>query len=106
MPRRHPPPAALLLLLCCLVCAQELPTNGVNGYSLHPPYFNLAEGTKISATATCGEAEGGRPLEDLYCKLVGGPMSGDPSQTIQVLMGLTPPCIISLLVCYFVSGYV
>ncbi|KAM4691986.1 laminin subunit alpha-5 [Rhinophrynus dorsalis] len=77
---------------CCLLLligflrhgsAQELPTNGVNGYSLHPPYFNLAEGTKISATATCGEGEGGRAIEDLYCKLVGGPVSGDPSQTIQ-----------------------
>ncbi|XP_053562862.1 laminin subunit alpha-5 isoform X2 [Bombina bombina] len=72
-----------MLLLLWRSSAQELPINGVNGYSLHPPYFNLAEGTKISATATCGEGEGGRPLEDLYCKLVGGPVSGDPSQTIQ-----------------------
>uniref|UniRef100_A0A8D0HF41 Laminin subunit alpha 5 n=1 Tax=Sphenodon punctatus TaxID=8508 RepID=A0A8D0HF41_SPHPU len=60
----------------------------VNGYSLHPPYFNLAEGTRISATATCGEEEVGgrspRGVEDLYCKLVGGPMAGaDPNQTIQ-----------------------
>ncbi|XP_036961278.1 laminin subunit alpha-5 isoform X1 [Acanthopagrus latus] len=72
-----------LLLLRSSVTAQELPTNGVNGYSLHPPYFNLAEGTKITATATCGEEEGGRTVHDLYCKLVGGPVSGDPSQTIQ-----------------------
>uniref|UniRef100_A0A665VCL0 Laminin, alpha 5 n=1 Tax=Echeneis naucrates TaxID=173247 RepID=A0A665VCL0_ECHNA len=61
----------------------ELPTGGVNGYSLHPPYFNLAEGTKITATATCGEDDTGRTVPDLYCKLVGGPVSGDPSQTIQ-----------------------
>uniref|UniRef100_A0A8B9LXF7 Laminin subunit alpha-5 n=1 Tax=Astyanax mexicanus TaxID=7994 RepID=A0A8B9LXF7_ASTMX len=78
--------AALLLVLAlyapCLQ-AQELPTNGVNGFSLHPPYFNLAEGTKITATATCGEDEPGRAIQDLYCKLVGGPVSGDPSQTIQ-----------------------
>ncbi|XP_018593227.2 laminin subunit alpha-5 isoform X1 [Scleropages formosus] len=67
----------------CAVRAQELPTNGVNGFSLHPPYFNLAEGTKITATATCGEDSGGRPVRDLYCKLVGGPVSGDPGQTIQ-----------------------
>lgn len=74
-----------LLVTCCRVAsAQELPTNGVNGYSLHPPYFNLAEGTKITATATCGEEETGRTVQDLYCKLVGGPVSGDPSQTIQV----------------------
>ncbi|CAH2303158.1 laminin subunit alpha-5 isoform X1 [Pelobates cultripes] len=80
-------PWRLALLVLVLwpgtVCAQELPTNGVNGYSLHPPYFNLAEGTKISATATCGEGEAGRAMEELYCKLVGGPVSGDPSQTIQ-----------------------
>lgn len=75
----------LLSLLCTANCAQQLPINGVNGFSLHPPYFNLAEGTKISATSTCGEAEESRPVEDLYCKLVGGPVLGDPSQTIQVL---------------------
>ncbi|CAN9515277.1 unnamed protein product [Ophioblennius macclurei] len=78
-------PASLppLLLLLLAAAAQELPSGGVNGYSLHPPYFNLAEGTKIAATATCGEDEGGRSVHDLYCKLVGGPVSGDPSQTIQ-----------------------
>lgn len=75
----------LLVTCCCrLAAAQELPVNGVNGYSLHPPYFNLAEGTKITATATCGEDDTGRSVQDLYCKLVGGPVSGDPSQTIQV----------------------
>uniref|UniRef100_A0A8D3CPA0 Laminin subunit alpha-5 n=1 Tax=Scophthalmus maximus TaxID=52904 RepID=A0A8D3CPA0_SCOMX len=74
----------LLLATCCgAAAAQELPANGVNGYSLHPPYFNLAEGTKITASATCGEDDAGRTLQDLYCKLVGGPVSGDPSQTIQ-----------------------
>uniref|UniRef100_A0AAQ4S3F6 Laminin subunit alpha-5 n=1 Tax=Gasterosteus aculeatus aculeatus TaxID=481459 RepID=A0AAQ4S3F6_GASAC len=73
-----------LVATCCrFASAQELATNGVNGYSLHPPYFNLAEGTKITASATCGEDDGGRALQDLYCKLVGGPVSGDPSQTIQ-----------------------
>lgn len=35
---------------------------------LTPPYFNLAEGRKISATATCG-VETEEP--ELYCKLVG-----------------------------------
>uniref|UniRef100_A0A8C1UB59 Laminin, alpha 5 n=1 Tax=Cyprinus carpio TaxID=7962 RepID=A0A8C1UB59_CYPCA len=72
-----------LLLLTDALTAQELPINGVNGYSLHPPYFNLAEGTKITATATCGVDENEQPIQDLYCKLVGGPVSGDPSQTIQ-----------------------
>lgn len=76
----------LLVLLGAVVPVQvqELPNTGVNGFSLHPPYFNLAEGTKITATATCGEDESGRTQHDLYCKLVGGPVSGDPSQTIQV----------------------
>ncbi|XP_007952908.2 laminin subunit alpha-5 [Orycteropus afer afer] len=58
------------------------------GLNLHPPYFNLAEGSRIAASATCGEeapARGApRPTEDLYCKLVGGPVAGgDPNQTIQ-----------------------
>ncbi|XP_066558405.1 laminin subunit alpha-5 isoform X2 [Amia ocellicauda] len=82
---------AITFSTCCWVAVrflsavsgQELPTNGVNGFSLHPPYFNLAEGTKITATTTCGEDENGRAIQDLYCKLVGGPVSGDPSQTIQ-----------------------
>lgn len=84
---RGPTELNLLLLVLLHVCgtrAQDLPTDGVNGFILHPPYFNLAEGTKITATATCGEDEHGRAVQDLYCKLVGGPVSGDPSQTIQV----------------------
>ncbi|XP_078274826.1 laminin subunit alpha-5 [Rhinoraja longicauda] len=81
---------AVLVNLCCVLslrstAAQEVlaHTYGVNGFSLHPPYFNLAEGTRITASATCGEGVSARPLQDLYCKLVGGPVSGDPSQTIQ-----------------------
>ncbi|KAG7283460.1 hypothetical protein CRUP_035253 [Coryphaenoides rupestris] len=73
----------MLPLLAGVSLAQELSsTHGVTDYSLHPPYFNLAEGTRITATATCGDDDG-RPITDLYCKLVGGPVSGDPSQTIQ-----------------------
>lgn len=58
--------------------------NDFNGFNLHPPYFNLAEGSTISATATCGEDESGRPRYDLYCKLVGGPTTGVPAENIQV----------------------
>ncbi|KAM9343060.1 laminin subunit alpha-5 isoform 2-T2 [Pholidichthys leucotaenia] len=77
-------PVVLLLLVLIPVRTQELPpSTATNGYSLHPPYFNLAEGTKITATATCGEDDTGRTVRDLYCKLVGGPVSGDPGQTIQ-----------------------
>ncbi|XP_016088609.1 laminin subunit alpha-5-like [Sinocyclocheilus grahami] len=80
---RGPVLVFLSLLLTQALTAQGLPINGVNGFSLHPPYFNLAEGTKITATATCGVDESQQPIQDLYCKLVGGPVSGDPSQTIQ-----------------------
>ncbi|RMB95824.1 hypothetical protein DUI87_27938 [Hirundo rustica rustica] len=82
----------LLPLLLALPAAAARPPasfpSDVNGHSLHPPYFNLAEGTRISATATCGEEAAGagsrRAVEDLYCKLVGGPVAGgDPNQTIQ-----------------------
>lgn len=58
--------------------------NDVSGFNLNPPYFNLAEGSRISATATCGEDEAGRPRYDLYCKLVGGPATGVPTENIQV----------------------
>ncbi|XP_060731068.1 laminin subunit alpha-3 isoform X2 [Tachysurus vachellii] len=79
--------SAARLLLPCLICvlvpvrarAQHVP----GGFSLTPPYFNLAEGSRISATATCGEEENGNPRTDLYCKLVGGPTVGLTSQTIQ-----------------------
>lgn len=49
---------------------------------LTPPYFNLAEGRKIAASATCGENTDG---PELYCKLVGanhrhsGNIEDDPS---------------------------
>uniref|UniRef100_A0A3Q3AN19 Laminin, alpha 3 n=1 Tax=Kryptolebias marmoratus TaxID=37003 RepID=A0A3Q3AN19_KRYMA len=57
--------------------------NDLTGFSLNPPYFNLAEGSGISATATCGQDESGAPRNDLYCKLVGGPTVGLPTQNIQ-----------------------
>ncbi|RVE61913.1 hypothetical protein OJAV_G00175350 [Oryzias javanicus] len=57
--------------------------NDLNGFSLNPPYFNLAEGARISASATCGQDEAGAPRQDLYCKLVGGPNYGLSNQYIQ-----------------------
>ncbi|XP_056913723.1 LOW QUALITY PROTEIN: laminin subunit alpha-3-like [Takifugu flavidus] len=53
------------------------------GFNLNPPYFNLAVGSRISATATCGEDEAGTPRHDLYCKLVGGATTGVPTENIQ-----------------------
>lgn len=99
---RSPAPPLLLLLLAGLVLPGEARTPGGDGFSLHPPYFNLAEGARITASATCGEEAptrgASRPTEDLYCKLVGGPVAGgDPNQTIQVSAGRrswlhTPSC--------------
>lgn len=82
-------PAQLLLAGLALLGAARARALEDGGFSLHPPYFNLAEGARIAASATCGEeapARGPpRPTEDLYCKLVGGPVAGgDPNQTIQV----------------------
>ncbi|XP_018532087.1 laminin subunit alpha-3 isoform X2 [Lates calcarifer] len=42
-----------------------------------------AKGSRISATATCGQDEAGTPRYELYCKLVGGPTNGLPTQNIQ-----------------------
>lgn len=68
--------------------------NDLTGFSLSPPYFNLAEGSRISATATCGQDETGAPRHDLYCKLVGGPAVGLPTQNIQVRTAQNP-CVTS-----------
>ncbi|KAM6948734.1 laminin subunit alpha-3-like [Aplochiton taeniatus] len=69
-----------LLWTFTVVISQDVQTqvyfNEVTGFSLSPPFFNLAEGSRISATATCGQDETGRPRSDLYCKLVGGPTTG------------------------------
>ncbi|VTJ56644.1 Hypothetical predicted protein [Marmota monax] len=83
---RGPTPLLLAGLVLLGAARARAPEDG--DFSLHPPYFNLAEGARISASATCGEeapARGPpRPTEDLYCKLVGGPVAGgDPNQTIQ-----------------------
>lgn len=85
-------PAPLLLVGLALLGTARAREEAGGGFSLHPPYFNLAEGARIAASATCGEeapARGSpRPTEDLYCKLVGGPVAGgDPNQTIQVSAG-------------------
>ncbi|MFT7812246.1 laminin subunit alpha-3 [Arapaima gigas] len=77
--------ALLLAVIASLVRSARapVPANEVTGFSLSPPYFNLAEGARISASATCGEDERGGGRMELYCKLVGGPTTGPPSQTIQ-----------------------
>lgn len=74
---------ALLLTLCADAGAQGT-SDGFMGFNLNPPYFNLAEGASISATATCGQDDRGAPRLDLYCKLVGGASTGVPTENIQV----------------------
>lgn len=91
-PRDSRGPAPLLLAGLALLGAVRAREAAGSGFSLHPPYFNLAEGVRIAASATCGEEAptrgAPRPTEDLYCKLVGGPVAGgDPNQTIQVSAG-------------------
>ncbi|XP_037643626.1 laminin subunit alpha-3-like isoform X2 [Sebastes umbrosus] len=53
------------------------------GFNLSPPYFNLADVSRISATATCGQDKAGTPEYELYCKLVGGPNIEPPISNIQ-----------------------
>lgn len=92
--------SAVQLLLSCLICvlvvvrARASDNNVPGGFSLTPPYFNLAEGSVITATATCGEEENGNSRTDLYCKLVGGPTLGLTGQTIQVRHARAPSCVI------------
>ncbi|XP_063156026.1 laminin subunit alpha-3 [Candoia aspera] len=88
---RTPPGAALAgivlaLWSCCHPAGSDLAPSlgaGARGLSLHPPYFNLAETSRIWATATCGQDESGRPRLELFCKLVGGPAASPAGQTIQ-----------------------
>lgn len=75
--------ALFLMFATAFVDGQEA-FDELIGFNLNPPYFNLAAGSRISATATCGEDEAGRPRYDLYCKLVGGPTTGVPTENIQV----------------------
>ncbi|CRK95486.1 CLUMA_CG008955, isoform A [Clunio marinus] len=46
---------------------------------LTPPYFNLAEGRKISASSTCGVDIDG---PELYCKLVGSHTDDQQNKTL------------------------
>lgn len=55
---------AIILCNCIVICNAELT----------PPYFNLAEGRHISATATCGD---GVNKPELYCKLAGANTQND-----------------------------
>ncbi|XP_015919728.2 laminin subunit alpha isoform X1 [Parasteatoda tepidariorum] len=51
---------------------------------LNPPYFNLAEGRKIVASATCGV---GVNEPELYCKLVGANTDSRDNPNINLIQG-------------------
>lgn len=78
---------AIAVFMGSVVRTQVL-SNEISGFSLSPKYFNLATESRISATATCGEDELGRPRSDLFCKLVGGPTTDLYGQTIQVRISM------------------
>lgn len=49
------------------------------GETLTPPYFNLAEGKNITASATCGVDHEG---PELFCKLIGANSENDISTNV------------------------
>lgn len=80
--RQRPPPytASAVVLVCYIVLV--VGPAGVGGVILTPPYFNLAEGRNITASATCGvDTEG----PELYCKLVGANAEND--ENVNVIQG-------------------
>ncbi|XP_026292152.1 laminin subunit alpha [Frankliniella occidentalis] len=71
-------PGGLLLAVLVLVAlAAE-----VHAEVLTPPYFNLAERRRVTATATCGEGTQG---PELYCKLVGA--NADKDANMEIIQG-------------------
>lgn len=66
VPDGHVVPVPLFVALAVFAVAQA--------EILTPPYFNLATGRKITATATCGQDTEG---PELYCKLVGANADSD-----------------------------
>nr|XP_031828013.1 laminin subunit alpha isoform X2 [Nomia melanderi] len=67
------------LLIVSLAC---LLVHRARGEILTPPYFNLAEGKEIVASATCGVDT---PGPELYCKLVGA--NADQHEDINLIQG-------------------
>lgn len=77
---RHP---ISILLLSAILLASISQNEAANG-ELTPPYFNLAEGRKITASSTCGVGIEGR---ELYCKLVGSHTDDQQNNTLLELSG-------------------
>lgn len=66
----------------CMVLFFSFLFNRVHSEILTPPYFNLAEGKEITASATCGVDSTG---PELYCKLVGA--NADQKEDINLIQG-------------------
>lgn len=62
-----------------LILFLNLSTEFVRGETLTPPYFNLAEGKNITASATCGVDHEG---PELFCKLIGANSENDISTNV------------------------
>jgi len=70
------------LFTCFALSFAIICVNLAAGEVLTPPYFNLAQGRRITASATCGE---GTNEPELYCKLVGA--NADTDININVIQG-------------------
>lgn len=62
-----------------LILFLNLSIEYVRGETLTPPYFNLAEGKNITASATCGVDHEG---PELFCKLIGANSENDISTNV------------------------
>ena len=71
--------AAIAAILVVILCE-----NLVQTQVLTPPYFNLAVGRRIEATATCGE---GVAEKEWFCKLTGANPNKDDIAGFEVIRG-------------------
>lgn len=82
--RSYLPKIIFILIINYLICSVTAASEILDeSQSLTPPYFNLAFGRNITATATCGEDTDEGP--ELYCKLVGA--NTDTDENISVIQG-------------------
>lgn len=70
------------LLLTSIVLLMQFDLG--SGQVLTPPYFNLAVGRRITASATCGV---GVSESELYCKLVGANTDKQDNPNINLIQG-------------------
>ncbi|KAG8193252.1 hypothetical protein JTE90_005598 [Oedothorax gibbosus] len=76
--------APRVVLYTTLLILTTTSISDVLGEVLNPPYFNLAERRKITASSTCGE---GVDEPELYCKLVGANTDFADNPNINLIYG-------------------